>query len=546
MDQEWQSLLQQAPNIQNLDLAGTFTKSYQDALSTRKNAYDFYRTQKAQEIAAKASRPDGSMDWDTMFKLGNEAGLGLDAFEQVQKMQVARRASELAVQQQRMSLESMGYDPTKWDPSAGPSIAVKAGGTPYEGPRANDYGFVTGPAETQIPQAPTQQFGVQGVGETAPTSMAPSGAPAPVAQDVVGPNTIVIRPSETPASGTFKLPELVPDLKTKMAPNEGYYNQLWRAQRDPEALKRMLGSMGAGTEATGPTLSTQQMKPEELSNLARYTALRGIAAKDPQEALTALENMAVGSVAVPQINPILGMLSKDEQAKEWGRYQTAITEYPAKVQEARNKLSEAIRTGNYDVLEKQMAKDQLELSKQANERAEEKQRYDLAGQKGSIFTREVNSEEARVVKQQRAAISDIIAAPNSFAGAYQAAVAKAKSDGSVNQDAIISNLVAMSALPSSDAIYLKAMMNPDGGLTDAGKKWIANWVFGERGPSAEWKSQAIGNINQYIVDNGGRAIEFKTPAPHAPKPQAPNTNAPERPATQSPRTTEKPLSGVSF
>lgn len=554
MAQEWQSLLQQAPNIQNLDLAGTFTKSYQDALSTRKNAYDFYRTQKAQEIAAKASRPDGSMDWDTMFKLGNEAGLGLDAFEQVQKMQAARRASELAVQQQRMSLESMGYDPTKWDPSAGPSIAVKAGGTPYEGPSANDYGFVTGPAETQIPQAPAQQFGAQGVGETAQTSMAPSGAPAPVAQDVVGPNEVVIRPNELPTSGTFKLPELVPDWETKMAPNEGYYNQLWRAQRDPEALKRMLGSMGAGTEATGPTLSTQQMKPEELSNLARYTALRGIAAKDPQEALTALENMAVGSVAVPQLNPMLGMLSKDEQAKEWGRYQTAIAEYPAKVQEARNKLSEAIRTGNYDVLEKQMAQDQLALSKQASARQQAEFERDRASanklKEMGVTDRLLPSADVKALQDVFIpAIADISNAGNGFGGAMQAAIAKAKVDGTVNMDAVLSNLVSMGAMPSDQGAKIMAKMTPEAytnfasmlkaGSVDqvmSGLRAIGIDVgTGTGATNPTWKDQALDNVFQQAQAHGmtesyynkqrskswqsASPVEVLSSAPNAPRPR---------------------------
>jgi hypothetical protein len=234
---------------------------------------------------------------------------------------------------------------------------------------------------------------------------------------------------------------------------------------------------------------------------------------------------------------MIGMLSKDEQAKEWGRYNQAVAEYPAKVQDARVKLSEAIRTGNYDVLDKS-------ISVAGNRRAEERQEYDLSAQKGNIFIRPVSSEEARVVKQQRAAISDIIAAPDSFAGAYQAAVAKAKSDGSVNEDAIVSNLVAMGALPSSDAIYLKTMMNPDGSLTAAGKKWVVNATVGQRGPNAEWKANAIANINQYIRDNGGRMVEFKATAPKTTITE-PTVTTPKKPV-QSPTTKGKPLSGVTF
>lgn len=142
--------------------------------------------------------------------------------------------------------------------------------------------------------------------------------------------------------------------------------------------------------------------------------------------------------------------------------------------------------------------------------AEEAQKYNLAGQKDlKIFDREVSPEEAKVVKLQRATIDDINSATNDFAGAYKASVAKAKSDGSVNQDAIVANLVAMGALPSAEAIQLRALMNPDGSLTNAAIKFITNSAIKQRGPSKEWKTAAVDNINQYIVDNGGKKYGSK-------------------------------------
>jgi hypothetical protein len=512
MANEWQSLLQQSPNIAGQDLIKNFQSAYSTAQEQKKTAYEQYRLQKAQDITSKARRADGTMDWDAMFKLGSEAGIGLDAFNQVHKMQSERRASEVANAQNRMVLESMGYDPSSWDPSAGPRVQAPASGVPYQGPSTTDYGFVAPTApETQIPQAAPATFSAQGVGETAQTSVAPSAPVQAGPQDVVVPGTVAPK-------------------------SEGYYNELWRAQRDPEAMKRLIAS-GSATATAGAGLSIQNMNTEEIQNLGRYLALRGISSTNPQEGLSSLENMAIQSVPPPALNPMIGMLSKDEQAKEWGRYNQAVAEYPAKVQDARVKLSEAIRTGNYDVLDKS-------ISVAGNRRAEERQEYDLSAQKGNIFIRPVSSEEARVVKQQRAAISDIIAAPDSFAGAYQAAVAKAKSDGSVNEDAIVSNLVAMGALPSSDAIYLKTMMNPDGSLTAAGKKWVVNATVGQRGPNAEWKANAITNINQYIHDNGGRMVEFTATPPQTTITE-PTVTTPKKPV-QSPTTEGKPLSGVTF
>lgn len=370
MANEWQSLLQQSPNIAGQDLIKNFQSAYGTAQEQKKTAYDQFRLQKAQDIVSKARRADGTMDWDAMFKLGSEAGIGLDAFNQVNKMQTERRASEVANAQNRMVLESMGYDPSRWDPSAAPSVNVPAAsGVPYEGASTEDYSFLTPKApvaqETQIPQAAPTVFGAQGVGETAQTSM-PSSAPVQA-----GPQDIVVPGNVAPASktGMYELP--APPMRAPEADQrEGYYNELWRAQRDPEAMKKLLGAGGV-TGAGASILSTAKMSPVEQENLGRYLGLRGIAAPDVQSGLTQLENLVVSGVTPPTINPMLGMMSKDEQAKEWGRYNQALADYPAKVQEARAKLSEAIRTGNYEVLDKQLAVAGNKRAEEQNKRARE-------------------------------------------------------------------------------------------------------------------------------------------------------------------------------
>lgn len=531
MANEWISLLKGAPT-NNMNLVNTFQDSQAKAIENKKNAYDLYRTQKAQEIVGSSTDAEGNINWDNVFKSGVKAGLGLDAFKQTHAMQLERRAAELQQLQNRRFLESMGYDPTRWDSSAGPNVQVPAGNVPYEGPSQNNYDFITQPQETQIPQAQNPAFGANGVGETAQTPMAPSVQAPSNAQDVV------VQGNVGPASKTpmYELP--TPAMRDPNAPSavqEGYYNELWRQKGIPEG-QDVMGGAGGANGVGGLQLSTAQMKPAEIDNLNRYLALRGIYVSG-QEGLSALEKMAVSSVPMPVMNPMAMMSGKEEYAKEMGRFTTAMAEYPAKVQEARNKLSDAIRGGNWEVFDK-------DLQKQGNERAIEKQDYDLAGQKTGIFARKVSEPEARVVKLQRTSINDIIAAPDSFAGAYQAAVAKAKSDGSVNQDAIISNLVAMEALPSSDAIYLKALMNTDGSLTSAGKKWITNALVGQRGPSSTWKQNAIDNINQYIIDNGGRAVDWK-PASTSTPVTSPTPKPTSKPVKKAPVTKKDPL-GLGF
>lgn len=586
MAQEWQSLLQQAPNIQNLDLAGTFTKSYQDALSTRKNAYDLYRTQKAQEIAAKASRPDGSMDWDTMFKLGNEAGLGLDAFEQVQKMQAARRANELAIAQNRMSLESMGYDPSTWDVSAGNPMVVPKGKEEFVPPtqeQAAKYDFLTAPRpETQIPQAPAQQFGAQGVGETAQTSMAPSGAPAPVAQDVVGPNEVVIRPNETPASGTFKLPELVPDWETKTAPNwetktapnDGYYNQLWRAQGDQA---KALEAMGYS-----PTASTQPqvfditgMMDEQKGRLAKFLAMQGINPGTTDAELQAAvlsRKQAVVDAIQPPATVMPEGTSFEALAKARNINRKNMVEWMQKRQEAGLAFDKNMQEGNYSVLEKQLAQTASGLAKQANERQRAEFERDRAAasklKEMGVTDRLLPAADVKALQDVFIpAIADISNAGNGFGGAMQAAIAKAKVDGSVNMDAVISNLVSMGAMPSDQGAKIMAKMTPEA-YTNFASMLKAGSVYqvmsglraigidvgtGTGATNSTWKDQALDNVFQQAQAHGmtesyynkQRSKSWQSASPVDVLPSVPRPE-PVRSTTQSPRTTGKPLSGVSF
>ena len=478
MANEWQSLLQQSPNIAGQDLIKNFQSAYSTAQEQKKTAYEQYRLQKAQDITSKARRADGTMDWDAMFKLGSEAGIGLDAFNQVHKMQSERRASEVANAQNRMVLESMGYDPSSWDPSAGPRVQAPASGVPYQGPSTTDYGFVAPTApETQIPQVAPATFSAQGVGETAQTSVAPSAPVQAGPQDVVVPGTVA------PASkaGMYQLPA-APMRDPDLDKSEGYYNELWRAQRDPEAMQKLLGAGATG--ATGAELSTAKMSATEQENLARYLALRGINAPDVQTGLSQLENMALAGVAKPVINPMLGMMSKDKQAEEWGRYNQALAEYPAKVQEARVKLSDAIRTGNYEVLDKQLAVSANKIAQEGNKRAERAQQHELASltpDANPTIWKEVTRQELGKIQDMQAGYDDYRVATSAYmkdpslGNLASVAVAKLKANNQpVTMDAIESYIIASGAVPEErELVFKKALRDLDVGSL-AGSKVLSS------------------------------------------------------------------------
>lgn len=571
MANEWQSLLQQAPNMANLNLVRTAQDAYGTAQDQKIKAYDQYRLQKAQEIASKATRADGTMDWDAMFKLGSEAGIGLDTFNQVHKMQTERAQAEVARAQNRMQLESMGYDPTQWDPSQG-TIADKtyreqygrdAQPVPFTPPTAEEaraYDFLTAPpAETQIPQAAPTVFGTQGVGETAQTSM-PSSAPVQAApQDVVpAQNEVIITPNAIPSSGTFTLPE-PPMPERQVAKTEGYYNELWRAQRDPEAMKRLLGA-GVSVGATGTGLSVSNMKPDEIQNLGRYLALRGIQSTNPQEGLTALENMALQSVAQPVLNPMIGMLSKDEQAKEWGRYNQALAEYPAKVQEARVKLSDAIRTGNYDVLDKQIS---VEQNKRAREQVEWPEVF------AKPFETPSEKANARQASASAQGIKDAIEKLKGISAndprfpAVRMAVAKdimiayglPVTEGVMQElEGLVRNGVSASEI--SDRLSREGF----GAAAANALSQTATQVLGlkdpqtiaEMGRSAQefahrkYKALGVSNSKAFnIAFPVSEATKWQDESPATVLPSAPRPTQPAKPS-QTPATKGKPLSGVSF
>lgn len=350
MANEWQSLLQAAPNNANFNLVKSFQDSYGTAQEQKKTAYEQFRIQKAQDIASQSTRDDGSMDWDKMFQLGRDAGIGLDTFNQVHKMQTDRRASEIAVKQGQMALGAMGYDNTDWDNSARPISYIPAGKTPYVAPdeaQQSQYDFITNPSQ---PEQSTQ----------APAAPAATATPAPVvstpAQTDINPSenedgAIRIVGQEAPATKApiYELPE-APAIDRDYS-KQGYYNELWRSGRNKEQGE----SIGAGLVGPGARqLTTEQMSVDQLDRFSNYADINGIKGT-PAEQLAKLEDMAVASIPVPKLNPMVGMLSRDDMAKEYGRYEQAKSDYLAKVQEARNKVAQSIGQGNYTVLDKMLA-----------------------------------------------------------------------------------------------------------------------------------------------------------------------------------------------
>ncbi len=562
MAYEWQSLLQGAPDLEKINLLGNFNAGYSTAVEQKKTAYDMYRTQKAQEIAAKASRPDGSTDWDTMFKLGNEAGLGLDVFNQVHKMQQDRAAAESALKQQQGLLRSMGEDRTLWDPSAKPIDVfmreeaakrnfetVDTTPSPYVAPTAEESARYAGlvvpaPSETatlrttQAPgsevQSPTTSPAstastatTASTASTATTAPPATTAPAPpsVAEGTtmdLGQKNIVV--------GLLPAPAMRDPNADDLLNAEGYYNRLWRDSSNYGNFTATgnggNGGAGGAGDATG-SFSVESMGDIAKDRLATYLAGRGVDTKDLQSAVNSLEARAIDSVPKPVMVMPEGT-TVEAIAKARNLNMKAQAEYAAKVADAKLKFSDDMQKGNYSVLEKQLAQTASALAKQANERQRAEFERDRAAatklKEMGVTDRLLPAADVKALQDVFIpAIADISNADKGFGGAMSAAIAKAKVDGSVNVEAVISNLVAMGAMPSDQAAKIMTKMTPEAytnfaGMLKAGsvdlvmsglRAFGMDVGIGTGATNSTWKDQALDNVFQQAQAHGMTEAYYK-------------------------------------
>ena len=84
-----------------------------------------------------------------------------------------------------------------------------------------------------------------------------------------------------------------------------------------------------------------------------------------------------------------------------------------------------------------------------------------------------------------------------FEGSYGMAMAKAKADGNVNRDVIVANLIAMGAVPSNKAIFVKSVLDANGNpMADAWNqlKGLAGDLVTDPSKQAKWYTNAAQNM----------------------------------------------------
>lgn len=477
MANEWQSLLQGAPDLDKLNLLGNFNTGYSTAVEQKKTAYDMYRQQKAQEIVSKASRPGGGLDWDLMYKLGSDAGIGLDAFNQVHKMQQDRAAAESALKQQQGLLRSMGEDRTLWDPSAKPIDVfmreeaarrnfgtVDTTPTPYVAPTAaesaryDNLGVIAdelAAKEAQARQEPTTPSVPSSVATPAPVApVAPSSSPDSMD---LGQKNIVV--------GQLPAPAMRDPNADDLLNAEGYYNRLWRDTSDYGTFGATGagGASGAGVGVTG-SFSVESMGDIAKDRLATYLAGRGVDTKDLQTAVDSLESMAINTVPKPVMVMPEGT-TVEAIAKARNLNMKAQAEYAAKVADAKLKFSDDMQKGNYEVLTKQLAQTASGLAKRQDARQQRAQEHELASltpDTNPLIHREVTRAELGKIQDMQAGYADYRDAMAAYTrnpslGSIGAlAVAKLKANGQpITMDGIESYILSSGAVPKEQELIMK-------------------------------------------------------------------------------------------
>jgi hypothetical protein len=114
-----------------------------------------------------------------------------------------------------------------------------------------------------------------------------------------------------------------------------------------------------------------------------------------------------------------------------------------------------------------------------------------------------------------------------FATDYGAATAAARANGTLNEDAIVANLVTMGAVPSNAAVVLKQALAGQGGNLSSIGQDAMRWVRGNlyKGPNSEktrelWYKNTLENIKQGMA-TVGYSVGAQAPAADNAAPAAP-------------------------
>lgn len=269
-----------------------------------------------------------------------------------------------------------------------------------------------------------------------------------------------------------------------------------------------------GKIQSGLGFSTSGLGKLEKDSYKNYLSRKGIDVT--KGTLEEQINQRIGDVAKEIPVPILTIDPKDP-IKSMNEYRVAINEYPSKVIKAQNEELEKLRNFPGTYQSEAFARTGERRAEAGEQRAKFQQEVStdpLTPSKNPMLARNVTTTELEKIKDYRKAYVNYQNATRSFEDGLDAAIAKAKIDGSVNWDNVVSNLVAMGAWPSSEAVALKQNLDPNVPVQrmavlaalDEGKRVgkYAKFFNSPKGASAEWVNKNVKELNSALVDAGGK------------------------------------------
>lgn len=323
-----------------------------------------------------------------------------------------------------------------------------------------------------------------------------------------------------------KLQDIIPETTYTTTKNDpstttGYLG----LDRAPKTIQERFPGTSTSTDTSKGTFSTESMTPDEKNNVTRLLARYQVdmTGKTLEEGIGELVRNAVDAVPKPVA---INYMVKDLPA-EISRFNKEDSDYRANVAKAVNEVRKEIKQGYSEVQGTTLAAQGGELAKKADTRAAEAQRmakeaqtFDLAMQKGDLYTREVSKPEAVVVRKVINEYPDIKAAiefPDDFEKAWTAAVSLLKADDQpVTLDNIMSQLVSMKAYPSRDFADLKRELGTSvdwtGRMAETTLGVIKPVVVavgtskGAKGADKEYMNSQIDKLNTKLRINGGKPM----------------------------------------
>ena len=470
---------------------------------------DLDRKKKLQNLTSEFLTSGGTLPTKFLQEAA-KSGIGVEGLEAYFQNLKSNASTAADVARSSTELEALGRNPDalrEWKDNPYNQTTITSTQDSYSG-KTSPSGVMLSPS---APTTPTTAPSTVSGGSTISVAdqleqmfkpKAPEVAEQGTTMDI-GQGTITGR---APNQDTFTLP---PD-------NELGYTYDIKGPKEYSAVEETLRRTGTNPLAVGTVSASTSGGPvfnySALSNSAAGVqlkagidnALRKLGQEPGQGSVDQLLAYAGSTVPAPRIHYKDGKVDIDATMAD-------RNEYSAKVTKAKQEMIEKLVSGNTTAIGEVLAQ-------AGNVRAEEQQKYDLAGQKTDSFVRPVSKDEAARVRVLNETLDDVIGAKiiGGFEGDYQAAAAKAKADDSVNKDAIVANLIAMGTVPSNRSVFLKSVMDANGNIP--GDIWnqvkaAAGEVFvADNAKRDAWYNSTIENMNQSLARNGGKTRVVGPPA----------------------------------